>query len=721
MKNRLHSLIVLCRCVGWPLPSPPTEAACRSTDVRVLMIAAIDSPTGTAHRAFTQARTPRASRKHFKATGPILIDVSTVKRYAQAWMQPSQGPSPGRRAVARPGHAAAPHRRLRHQLLPRRQAARSHLREEPRHVDPVLARSALLRPPRAQRCTRSADAGDGDLPRSRSFFLPGPRSGTTTVVAGTSTRTPSPRSFPPALPRSPPPQARGKPQRDTRAPELIEFEQLQKRLEEYRNIAIIRPTEDNVRRYMQLEAQVVRQASYFSDVAQRVAWATPDLDMTLQGRPVNSRAIEVFDREQAQSRKLSRWRSGAHARPVLLLPIGLPVLPRLRAHAGGLQARFGIQIVPISVDGKGLPNFPSSAATTASRAPCRSPRCRRIFLAEPFTGKITPIGFGVLSESQLVERIATVTAPGADAYVRRPSPAGSTCSRSRPCPFESSCAASVVDRARLPTRASQRRSLRRRPQRRGHQHVQQPRRDRQLHRARCVQGQTFNTYTGGNLYLRSPNKTYQLAAVQFPAAKGGCGGIDLFGGSFSHISARVPQHAAKHHGCVAGHRVPARARGRLSAPRRPDQVGEGPGDLDQQRARQLLRDRDRLWWRPPPMPSATTLSAPARSSPCRWARDDIDAAMRRCASDSTSILASARTSADPEHRAQAPFVGNFTWRRSRTSTPSTTRLARTGDEHRRRSDLLRLRRATGTLSTSVPASLPLLSCSMASPMPVAAT
>ena len=41
---------------------------------------------------------------------------------------------------------------------------------------------------------------------------------------------------------------------------------------------------------------------------------------------------------------------------------------------------------------------------------------------------------------------------------------------------------------------------------------------------------------------------------------------------------------------------------------------------------------------------------------------DIDAAMRRCASDSPGILASARSSADPNIRAQAPFVGNFTWK-----------------------------------------------------------
>ena len=53
----------------------------------------------------------------------------------------------------------------------------------------------------------------------------------------------------------------------------------------------------------------------------------------------------------------------------------------------------------------------------------------------------------------------------------------------------------------------------------------------------AFRGQTYNTYTGGNLMMRSPNRVYQLAAVQFPSARAGCGGIDVFGGSFSHISA----------------------------------------------------------------------------------------------------------------------------------------------------------------------------------------
>jgi len=87
-----------------------------------------------------------------------------------------------------------------------------------------------------------------------------------------------------------------------RAPELVEFERLQKTLEETRNIAIMRPTETNVRRYMELESQVVARASYFADVAQRVAWATPELDPTLQGRPVNAKALEVFEQTELADR-----------------------------------------------------------------------------------------------------------------------------------------------------------------------------------------------------------------------------------------------------------------------------------------------------------------------------------------------------------------------------------------------------------------------------------
>lgn len=54
--------------------------------------------------------------------------------------------------------------------------------------------------------------------------------------------------------------------------------------------------------------------------------------------------------------------------------------------------------------------------------------------------------------------------------------------------------------------------------------------------AQVVQGQTTTVYTGGSMYMRTPIRNYQLASIAPPSIRGGCGGIDLFAGSFSFIN-----------------------------------------------------------------------------------------------------------------------------------------------------------------------------------------
>jgi conjugal transfer pilus assembly protein TraF len=197
-----------------------------------------------------------------------------------------------------------------------------------------------------------------------------------------------------------------------RAPEIVEFEALQKRLEETRNIAVMRPTETNVRRYMELEAQVVARASTFADVAQRIAWATPELDPTLQGRPVNAKAVEVFDQLQMAQRGES---ISSLARDHVLFFFFRGDCPYCHAFAPTLeafQARHGIKVVAISMDGGSMPGFPDARRDNGIATTLKVAQVPAVYLAQPFTGKITPIGFGVLSEAQLMERIALVaTAP----------------------------------------------------------------------------------------------------------------------------------------------------------------------------------------------------------------------------------------------------------------------------------------------------------------------
>lgn len=54
--------------------------------------------------------------------------------------------------------------------------------------------------------------------------------------------------------------------------------------------------------------------------------------------------------------------------------------------------------------------------------------------------------------------------------------------------------------------------------------------------AQVLRGQTGTTFTGGNLYMRAPQRNYNLFNIAPPGIKAGCGGIDLFAGSFSFIN-----------------------------------------------------------------------------------------------------------------------------------------------------------------------------------------
>ena len=188
----------------------------------------------------------------------------------------------------------------------------------------------------------------------------------------------------------------------------------------------MRPTEANVRRYMELESRVVARASTFADVAQRVAWSSPELDPTLQGRPVNAKAIEVYEQQQSVERSRSIADLGRDHVLIFFFRSDCPYCHAFAPTLAAFEARFGIKVEAVSVDGGAMPGFAGARRDNGIATALRVAQVPAVYLAQPFTGRITPIGFGVLSESQLLERISAVSAAGSEAAlgaVRQPDPA----------------------------------------------------------------------------------------------------------------------------------------------------------------------------------------------------------------------------------------------------------------------------------------------------------
>jgi hypothetical protein len=81
MKLRAAALLT---AITWSIGARADDAARMAvTDPRPVMVAAIDAPSGRAHGVLTGGMADAIGRK-FKAPMPILIDVTTEKRYAQA-------------------------------------------------------------------------------------------------------------------------------------------------------------------------------------------------------------------------------------------------------------------------------------------------------------------------------------------------------------------------------------------------------------------------------------------------------------------------------------------------------------------------------------------------------------------------------------------------------------------------------------------------------------
>jgi conjugative transfer pilus assembly protein TraH len=179
----------------------------------------------------------------------------------------------------------------------------------------------------------------------------------------------------------------------------------------------------------------------------------------------------------------------------------------------------------------------------------------------------------------------------------------------------------------------------------------------------AFKGQTFNTYTGGSFFMRSPKKVYQLAAIQFPSAKAGCGGIDVFGGSFSHISADEFKNMLRN--------ITAALPG-IAFQLALEAVSPLLGGLTKwAKGLETWINNARINSCETAKAIVSTAAEAAGYSSQEACSDlaiemglesDRDAARRRCSTDRPGILASARSSGDANVRNKAPFVGNLTWK-----------------------------------------------------------
>ena len=215
-----------------------------------------------------------------------------------------------------------------------------------------------------------------------------------------------------------PPPAQPSPpavERDTPATERIM--ELRRALEEARAEAILDPTPAKVTAYLRLQQETLQRAAAFSDAFRRTVWSTPELDYTLK-RPVGALAKQVWsdERREARDRALASLKDRygliylGHADCAGCKVFG----PLLRAFA----MRHGLDVLAVSLTGAALEGWPEAVADRgrAARLGLGNAPVPALALFDTRTKRVLPVGFGVMAEDEMAERIFALTAlePGHD-------------------------------------------------------------------------------------------------------------------------------------------------------------------------------------------------------------------------------------------------------------------------------------------------------------------
>ena len=195
------------------------------------------------------------------------------------------------------------------------------------------------------------------------------------------------------------------------------IEAMRKALEEARAEAILNPTPENVTAYLRLQQETLQRAAVFSDAFRRTVWATPELDYTLR-RPVGALAKQVWSdgRREARDAVLA----GLSERYGLIY-LGQGACAGCRVFGPLLRAfatRHGLDVLAVSLDGGALEGWPGAVPDNgrAARLGLGNAPVPALALFDTKTQRVVPVGFGVMAEDEMAERIYALTSlePGHD-------------------------------------------------------------------------------------------------------------------------------------------------------------------------------------------------------------------------------------------------------------------------------------------------------------------
>lgn len=211
-----------------------------------------------------------------------------------------------------------------------------------------------------------------------------------------------------------PPKANKSPVKPKKTYQQMSNKELGAELERLLAVSVEKQTPESVKEYLYLQQYAMDRASRFSDVFRRTVWTTPDLDYSLRGRPTNALSIAAYDSDRDRKRTVASEQLNQTHGLFFFFRGNCTYCHQLAPILKMYQRNYGVEVFPVSLDGGTLPDYPNAKLDNGASQNLGVTTVPALYLADKRSGKIQPLGFGVMSLEEIVNRVyvMTQTQPG---------------------------------------------------------------------------------------------------------------------------------------------------------------------------------------------------------------------------------------------------------------------------------------------------------------------
>lgn len=188
---------------------------------------------------------------------------------------------------------------------------------------------------------------------------------------------------------------------------LVELHQLQQRVKRAKARAILHPSIAHIQRYIQLQQQITQQAATFSQLWAHTLRLFPAYDVRVTQPPQQAARLVYLDNQR---------KANTHAITHLGKQYGLffffrstcPYCHRFAPIVKRFADRYHLTLIPISIDGAGLPDFPHPKRDNGQAQRFHVSVVPALLAVDPAAQRAIPLTYGFQSLDELTRQVADI-------------------------------------------------------------------------------------------------------------------------------------------------------------------------------------------------------------------------------------------------------------------------------------------------------------------------